>query len=169
METRFAVPKRILITGMSGTGKSTVISELKKRGHHAIDLDADGWSAWTPCEGDPTGANPGHDWVWNERKLADLLDQHMKGLLFIAGCAPNMGRFTGSFDRIILLSAPIEILLERVAMRRDNPYGKSPAEAKRIVENLREIEPTLRRVATHEVDAKQPFERVLEEVLRVAK
>ncbi|MEO1678680.1 MAG: hypothetical protein AAFU80_11045 [Pseudomonadota bacterium] len=46
-----------LITGMSGTGKSTVISELARQGHRALDLDQDGWSRWAPCEGDPTGAN----------------------------------------------------------------------------------------------------------------
>jgi dephospho-CoA kinase len=37
---------KILITGMSGTGKSTVISELADRGYHAVDTDNDFWSEW---------------------------------------------------------------------------------------------------------------------------
>jgi GTPase SAR1 family protein len=35
---------RILITGMSGTGKSAVIIELMRRGYRAIDLDTSEWS-----------------------------------------------------------------------------------------------------------------------------
>jgi adenylate kinase family enzyme len=38
---------RVLITGMSGTGKSTVVSELMRRGFDAIDLETDEWSKWT--------------------------------------------------------------------------------------------------------------------------
>lgn len=38
--------KRVLLTGMSGTGKSTVIRELAARGYKAIDADDDGWSHW---------------------------------------------------------------------------------------------------------------------------
>ena len=33
---------RVLVTGMSGTGKSTVLGELARRGWHAVDADADG-------------------------------------------------------------------------------------------------------------------------------
>ena len=48
--------KRVLLTGMSGTGKSTVIGELRARGYSAVDMDEPGWS-----EDGPDG-----DWVWRE-------------------------------------------------------------------------------------------------------
>ena len=41
--------KRILITGMSRTGKSSVVAVLRERGYKAIDTD-DGW-----CEPKPDG------------------------------------------------------------------------------------------------------------------
>lgn len=34
------------MTGMSGTGKSTLIRELVLRGYKASDTDYDGWSHW---------------------------------------------------------------------------------------------------------------------------
>ncbi len=58
--------KRVLITGMSGTGKSAAVAELVARGYNAVDLDSDEWSEWVPVDGNPTGANPGHDWMWRE-------------------------------------------------------------------------------------------------------
>ncbi len=38
--------KRVLLTGMSGTGKSTLIRELSARGYKAVDADSDEWSEW---------------------------------------------------------------------------------------------------------------------------
>ncbi len=38
--------KRVLLTGMSGTGKSTPIHELAARGYKAIDTASDEWSEW---------------------------------------------------------------------------------------------------------------------------
>jgi predicted ATPase len=34
---------RVLITGMSGTGRTTVLEELRRRGHRTLDTDYDGW------------------------------------------------------------------------------------------------------------------------------
>jgi dephospho-CoA kinase len=35
---------RILITGLSGVGKSTVVHARRAQGHCAIDMDEPGWS-----------------------------------------------------------------------------------------------------------------------------
>jgi dephospho-CoA kinase len=34
---------RVLVTGMSGTGKSTVLDELRRRGYHTVDTDYGDW------------------------------------------------------------------------------------------------------------------------------
>ena len=47
-------------------------------------------------------------------------------MLFIAGCEENQGRFHPQFDYIVLLSAPLETLIERLATRTTNSYGKAP-------------------------------------------
>ena len=87
--------KRVLVTGMSGTGKSAVIRELAARGHAAVDLDDAAWSAWVDADGDPTGALPGKDWLWREDRVGDLLAADGAGMLFVSGCASNMGPFLG--------------------------------------------------------------------------
>ncbi|MBA3278120.1 MAG: ATP-binding protein, partial [Geodermatophilaceae bacterium] len=33
----------MLVTGMSGTGKSTVLRELRQRGHLTVDTDYNAW------------------------------------------------------------------------------------------------------------------------------
>lgn len=48
-----AAMRRILITGMSGTGKSTVIEHLGSMGFKAVDLDDGYWCEQTMVPGRP--------------------------------------------------------------------------------------------------------------------
>jgi hypothetical protein len=65
----------------------------------------------------------------------------------------------------VLLSAPAEVLAERLARRVNNPYGKDPAEVAETLEYIRTVEPLLRRSATLEVVTTIPVERVADRVL----
>jgi hypothetical protein len=83
--------KRILITGMSGTGKSAVIAELAARGHASYDLDTPEWSEWvTARPTDTLTPAEGQDWVWRIDRVRRLLSEHRDGTLFISGTAENM-------------------------------------------------------------------------------
>lgn len=148
--------KRVLLTGMSGTGKSSVINELAARGYKAIDTD-DGW-----CEPLPGGRQR-----WREAAIGTLLATEDADVLFVAGCEENQVLFHPRFDLIILLSAPAEILMERLAARTTNPFGKAPGELGRILDDLQTIEPRLRKVADHEIQTTVPLGDVVAAVLAV--
>jgi broad-specificity NMP kinase len=139
---------------MSGVGKSSVVRELTARGYQAVDTD-DGW-----CDVLPDGRQ-----AWREDAVEQLLDTENADVLFVAGYEEYPVRFHPRFDHIVLLTAPLDTLLERVATRTDNPYGKAPEERRRILEDLATVEPLLRRVATHEIRTTAPLEEVVAEVL----
>jgi dephospho-CoA kinase len=143
--------KRILLTGISGTGKSTVISQLAAVGFKAVDLDSAGLCEW----------NANGDELWLEDEVQLLLDAEDGDALFLAGCAENQVKFYPQFDHVVLLSAPAEVITERLISRTNNPYGKDPSEAARILEEKETIEPLLRQTATAEVDSSGPIEKVL--------
>jgi dephospho-CoA kinase len=149
---------KVLITGMSGTGKSTVLGLLSERGHRTVDTDSDAWSRWVTL---PDGSR---DWVWREQAIAGLLTTQHEGHLFLAGCKSNQGAFYPLLDHIVLLSAPADVLLARVAERTGNPYGKRPEERAAILRHLAAVEPLLRASANAEVDATAPVERVAQQV-----
>jgi dephospho-CoA kinase len=148
--------KRVLLTGMSGTGKSSVIGMLAARGYKAVDTD-DGW-----CEALPDGRQR-----WREDAIGQLLAIEDADVLFVAGCEENQVRFHPWFDVIILLSAPAEILVGRLASRTGNSYGKKPGELRWVFDDLRIIEPLLRRAADHEIRTAMPLSNVVTEVLRL--
>jgi shikimate kinase len=148
---------KILVTGMSGTGKSTVLLELARRGHRTVDTDSDNWSEWLE-----------DDWVWREDRMTDLLTNHSDGVLFVSGCKSNQGKFYKQFDAVVLLSAPAEVILARIATRETNGYGKSPNERALILEHLQTVEPLLRATCTAEIDATKPLSEVADELEIVA-
>jgi dephospho-CoA kinase len=153
---------KVLVTGMSGTGKSACLEILNSRGYHSVDTDTDEWSVWV------TQSDGSSDWIWNEEVIAALLDKYEGGQLFVAGCKTNQGKFYSSFDHVVLLSAPAEVILERVANRSTNPYGKNEAQRRDILRNLSEIEPRLRATATIEIDASVPLIEVVDQLQHLA-
>ncbi|MBE7162999.1 MAG: AAA family ATPase, partial [Williamsia herbipolensis] len=89
---------RVLVTGMSGAGKSTLLAELARRGHCTVDTDHDGWTT--------------ADGVWDERRMSDLLASSAD--VVVSGTVDNQGSFYDRFEEIVLVSAPLDVLLERV-------------------------------------------------------
>ncbi|RBY80431.1 ATP-binding protein [Blastococcus sp. TF02-09] len=143
---------RVLVTGMSGAGKTTLLTELERRGHLTVDTDHGGWVL-------PDG-------TWDERRMDRLLATRPE--VVVSGTVDNQGSFYDRFEHVVLLSAPLDVLLERVRTRQDNPYGRSVEQQAEIARYLNEVEPLLRRGAGLELDGRRPVAEladVLEELL----
>jgi dephospho-CoA kinase len=161
--------KRVLITGMSGTGKSAVVRELAARGYPAVDLDTPEWSEWVDADPtDPLTPRRGKDWAWREDRVRNLLSQHQSGTLFISGCAENMSRFFPLIDTIVLLSSPIDVVMERLEARAPDSYGNTYEERQKVTQLISTIEPLLRSRADHEIDTTGPVGAAVDQILRVA-
>jgi dephospho-CoA kinase len=140
--------RRILVTGMSGTGKSTTLAQLEKRGFRVVDPDDRPWSEWSEHVG---------GYVWREDLVGELLAGDDGPTLYVSGTVSNQGRFYARFDAVVLLSAPADVLLQRIETRTTNDYGKKAGDREVILQHLAEIEPLLRATCTHEIDATQPI------------
>ncbi|GAA2756445.1 AAA family ATPase [Actinopolymorpha rutila] len=132
---------RVLVTGMSGAGKSTVLEELRRRGVPTVDTDYDGWVL-------PDG-------TWDEGRMAVLLAAHHD--LAVSGTVSNQGRFYDRFEQVVLLTAPLDVLLDRVRRRSNNPYGRTVQQQEEIRKYVEEVEPLLRDRATLELDGRLPI------------
>jgi dephospho-CoA kinase len=153
----------VLVTGMSGTGKSAALAELARRGHRVVDTDYGGYA-----EEVPASDAGGWEQLWREDRIAALLDQHDGGVLFLAGCVANQGKFYPRFDAVVLLSAPVWVILERVATRDTNDFGKSERERRRILHDLATYEPRLRAGVTAEIDTRVPLDEVVDALESIA-
>ncbi len=148
----------VLVTGMSGTGKSTALVELGRRGYRVVDTDSRAWSEWISAA---------DEWLWREDRMAELLASTEDDVLYVSGCMSNQGTFYDRFDAVVLLSAPLDVILERVANRTTNDYGKAPGELDLIRFHLETVEPLLRATCTHELDASKPLDDVVEALVAI--
>jgi dephospho-CoA kinase len=153
----------VLVTGMSGTGKSSALAELARRGHRVVDTDYGGWT-----EDGPSADGQGSERLWREDRIDRLLAEHENGVLFVSGCVANQGRFYPRFDAVVLLSAPVEVILERIAGRDTNDFGKTDAERELILRDLATVEPLLRAGATVEIDTRLALDVVADQLERIA-
>lgn len=111
---RMARRRAVLVTGMSGVGKSTALSELARLGYLTVDTDDGGWIE--VVEGEP---------LWREALIEELLDRPRETPLIFQGTVVNQGRFYDRFDAIVLLSAPTDVVLQHIEGRTNNCFGKS--------------------------------------------
>ena len=152
--------RRILVTGMSGTGKSSALEGLRLLGFRTVDTDEDDGTEWSEVEG---------GYVWREERIADLLAGDDGPSLYVSGTVSNQGRFYDRFDAVVLLSAPANVLLSRLESRTTNPYGKTAAQRALVLRDLAGAEPLLRRTCTHEIDATQPLPEVVAQLAQLGR
>ena len=144
---------RVLLTGVSGTGKSSLVKELRSRGYFAYDADDDGF----------TQPLPDGTWGWRLNLVRSLFDQHGDRLLLFAGCSDEQTQFR--FDFKVLLTAPVEVILDRLRARTTNSFGKSQAERDRVLTDMEWVLPLLRISADLIVDTTRPVSEVADAVV----
>ena len=105
------------------------------------------------------------DGVWGEERMAGLLRDAPE--VVVSGTVANQGSFYDRFEHVVLLSAPLATLLERVAERAGNPCGRSAAQRAEIAGYLVSVEPLLRRGATVELGGRRPVAELADVVERL--
>jgi adenylate kinase family enzyme len=164
--------KKYYFTGVSGTGKSTITAELKKRGLNAFDLD-DGFCSWknieTGKEADPKDKDNENfynenDWYCNIEKLQELISQQ-KDTIFVFGTSANQDDFLKLFDRVFLLKCTPEIFTQRITSRTNNSYGKRPSELENELRWFEEFNTHLIEQGSIIIDTEKPIEAVADEIV----
>lgn len=160
------------ITGVSGTGKSTLTKEFEKRGLNAVDLDS-GFCVWrnikTGEEADVKNkAKPGfydeNDWYCDLKKLNNFLSHHEEPIFIFGACA-NQDDFLASSDRIFLLKCNPDVFLKRIEARTNNSYGKLPQEKENELRWFQEFNNNMIGKGAIIINAENPIDQVVDEIL----
>src|SRR5258705_5131066 len=137
---------------MSGVGKSALLHQTVRRGYRTVDTDYCDYHVTVDGEQ-----------LWREDRIAALLADD--GPLIVSGTTRNQVVFYPLFDHIVLLSAPADVLVERLTTRTTNPYGKDPSQVEETLGYLETVEPLLREAATLQVVTTGPAAQVADTVL----
>lgn len=124
--------KSILITAVSGTGKSTVCKALRTIGYNAIDIESvDGLyelvneKTGEIIPGNLEQISEGVDWNCNRTRLKKLLDAQNSELAFYCGGMSNTFEVWDAFNAVIMLTVSDETTIHRLSSRRTGEFGST--------------------------------------------
>ncbi len=162
--------RNYLIEGVSGLGKTTIATELERRGFAVIHGDrklayqgdpetgAPIPPAQRPC--DPAFINTHH--IWDVAKVLTIVADKSHPIAFFCGASRNRHKFADLFDAIFLLEADWRLIERRLATRVDE-WG-SRAEERALVKHLHTTREDLPENAIS-IDTSRPLGEVLDLIL----
>ena len=166
----------IYITGVPGTGKTTLTSEFLKMGYFAIDLDE--FSHWEHKESkERNNWFPGasrdflenHEWVCDLGALKKVINEHADEDVFVFGVMDSRKEAFSVFDMIILLQISTETAFKRVDLRNNNDFGKGNIEKEWIKSWKDGFEKGLIEKGAIVISAEEPIGVILNKILAVCK
>lgn len=170
------ISRSILITGMSGTGKSTVCMELSKRGYPAVDIeDVPGLCEFINPKTGRKAEGWGYDdpkwfqenkWVCDKAKLEALMRQSGPG--FYGGTFDNRADLLPLFDKVLVLTVSPETLVKRLRERTTNDFGRGPTIQKWLLEGKERWEEKLSWEGATFVNAELELGALVDEIIRLA-
>lgn len=162
--------RNYLIEGASGTGKTAVCHELRRRGYSAINGDRELAYQGDPATGEPRGDITGlavHDHhLWRVADVEALTADGLEPVTFFCGGSRNAEQFIHLFDGVFVLQIDGATLTARLDQRAEDEWGGTPEQRDLIVR--------LHRTGVGlpsggiVIDATVPITRVVEEILRLA-
>lgn len=169
----------IYVTGISGSGKTTVAKQLSKRGYEAYDADGDGFNSWhnkiagkrieTPENVDlhtPEWYKK-HTWKTSRKKIKELAGRGKNKLIFLCGVSSNENELWDLFSKVICLVIDEKTLRHRIATRTSNEFGKAPHELKDVLHWHKSNQEAYRNSGIIIIDATQSVDRVVDEILKI--
>lgn len=164
---------KIYITGISGTGKTTIANLLREKGIKSYSIDEiPGLSYWeNKLDGKKVDYEAkldrafidSHVWVCDTEQLKDLIDH--EGTVVVLGLAENQHEFLSLFDKVILLQCKPQTFLKRILERKDNVFGQEKSAQEYLLNTYESFENDMIKDGAIPVNAEEPLDIVLKSII----
>ena len=182
--------RNFLIEGVSGSGKTSVCTELERRGYQAIHGDRVLAYVGDPETGDPVPDNVtanrhiascgcwdclawlSERWLWDLDQVRTIASNREQPKTFFCGGSRNFSKVIDLFDAVFVLDVDLDTLLQRLKQRPEHEFGGKQSDRDLVALQNRTREDRLldRRIPNDGIliDTSQPLTQVVDEILRRA-
>ena len=163
-----------LISGVAGTGKSTLEGVFRNQGYATIDTDF-GYAHWLDRETRQLVAPPKNesaawyaknDWYTNLPKLEEKVRSHIANTeepLLVFGNTADLYTTYPLFKKVFLLEYRDEAhIKDRIFSRTTNDYGKDPVELALLMSYYKPMQETFRSIGAIPIDCFTPLNEVVQ-------
>ena len=157
--------RNYLIGGLSGTGKTSVCTELERRGYHTIHGDRELAYQGNPETGEPTDTQSHEHHIWDVDRVRALVASHDVAVTFFCGGSRNSARFIDLFDGVFILDVDLDTLNRRLDERPDAEWGGGKPVDRAFIARLHRTKEDLPSGGIV-IDATAPIGDVVDEILR---
>jgi broad-specificity NMP kinase len=169
--------KKIYITGVSGTGKTTIAKELEKKGFYVISIDeVPNLCIWINKETKEKVIKEvelnkdfinTHDWVCDVEYLQKLIDTGISPI-FVLGLPSNQNELINLFDKVLLLQCKPETFISRIENRTDNDFGKDKSAQEVILSWYKNFEQETLKKGAISISVEESLDEVVDNILKQA-
>jgi dephospho-CoA kinase len=166
--------KTFYITGISGTGKSSVVEKLAEKGVFSIDADSvKGLTHWIDRDTKKiTEWSPGmsdewykkHQYICNKEKLTNLIKNSPEKIVAVAGLFNNRSELRDLFDKVFLLQCKEETFLKRITERENHNFGKHILEQENILSWYKNFEREVLEEGAISINTDRSLAEVVDEI-----
>jgi len=169
----------IYITGVPGTGKTTIQKELEQHGFEAYDIDQ-------PRFGGPVNLTTGasttvpsiedrtpdwfdqHEWRVSRSAVKELKEKSVGKTVYLCGTATTENVVWDLFDKVLYLQIDEDTLRMRLAGREGNDFGKTEQELQIILERYREAQEVIKDLEVIMIDATTDLATTVDNIKQVS-
>ena len=166
--------RNYLIEGVSGAGKTTVATELQRRGYQSIHGDRElvyrgdretGLPV-APGTNTPTAIWMSEHQIWDVEKVKAYLANKTEAVTFFCGGSRNFSKFIDLLDGVFILDVDLDTMNRRIDERvvlDPTDFGGKPEERELAV-RLHQTKEDIPKNGII-IDATRPLEQVVDEIL----
>lgn len=169
-------PKLFFITGISGSGKTTVGRKLCELGEVAFDSKIQkGLFHFSDSNGNqPNDYQPNnknwmdtYKWVLNKPMFDNLIKQNDNAKrLFLCGGSDDLKQYWPLGEKVFLLKVNADIMIDRLNNKdRDNNFGKDKQTQEKLIERIERFQKKQIAAGAIPIDATKPISTVVTDIL----
>jgi broad-specificity NMP kinase len=171
----------IFVTGISGSGKSTIWRVLKRRGYEAYDVDEDGLAKWQhnktgyihpkssvkPHQRTPEFLET-HSWNIPRNEVNELASKTKDRNVFLLGAIANEDGVIDLFSKVIVLMLDKQTLADRIKSRTDDGFGKSQHEFDAVMDRYDDVYDKYNKLGYKTINSNRPINEIVDDIVAIA-